>query len=89
MCGTSMERDHVLINPHAVIGYPTGMQARPVRLRIKYPASWKVGTALQRDRGGAYLADDYDHLVDSPILLGRLSEARTRVTGVPVEIFTY
>ena len=89
MCGTSMERDHVLINPHAVIGYPTGMQARPVRLRLKYPASWKVGTALQRDRGGAYLADDYDHLVDSPILLGRLSEARTRVTGVPVEIFTY
>lgn len=89
MCGTSMEQDHVLINPHAVIGYPTGMQARPVRLRIRYPASWKVGTALQRDRGGAYLADDYDHLVDSPILLGRLTEARTRVTGVPVEIFTY
>jgi predicted metalloprotease with PDZ domain len=89
MCGTSMEKDHVLINPHAVIGYPTGMQARPIRLRIKYPASWKVGTALERDRGGAYVAEDYDHLVDSPILLGRLSEARTRVTGVPVRIFTY
>lgn len=89
MCGTSIEQDHVLINAHAVIGYPTGMQARPIRLRIKSPASWKVGTALERDRGGAYLAEDYDHLVDSPILLGRLSEARTRVTGVPVEIFTY
>jgi predicted metalloprotease with PDZ domain len=89
MCGTSMEEDHVLINPHAVIGYPTGMQARPIRLRIKYPAKWKVGTALLRDRGGAYLAQDFDHLVDSPILLGRLTEARTRVTGVPVEIYTY
>ena len=89
MCGTSMEQDHVLLNPHAVIGYPTGMQARPIRLRIRYPASWKVGTALERDRGGAYLAEDYDHLVDSPILLGRLSEARTRVTGVPVRIFAY
>ena len=89
MCGTSMEQDHVLINPHAVIGYPTGMQARPIRLRIKYPAKWKIGTALTRDRGGAYLADDFDHLVDSPILLGRLTEARTRVTGVPVEIYTY
>ncbi|HEU4474803.1 MAG TPA: hypothetical protein VFR72_08190 [Gemmatimonadales bacterium] len=89
MCGTSMEQDHVLINPHAVIGYPTGMQARPVRLRVRYPASWKVGTALQRDAGGAYLAEDFDHLVDSPILLGRLTEARTRVTGVPVEIFVY
>ncbi len=89
MCGTSMEQDHVLINPHAVIGYPTGMQARPIRLRIKYPAKWKVGTALPRDRGGAYVAQDFDHLVDSPILLGRLTEARTRVTGVPVEIYTY
>jgi predicted metalloprotease with PDZ domain len=89
MCGTSMEEDHVLINPHAVIGYPTGMQARPIRLRIKYPAKWKVGTALLRDRGGAYLAQDFDHLVDSPILLGRLTEARTRVTNVPVEIYTY
>jgi predicted metalloprotease with PDZ domain len=89
MCGTSMEQDHVLINPHAVIGYPTGMQARPIRLRIAYPAAWNVGTALERDRSGAYLAEDFDHLVDSPILLGRLSEARTRVTGVPVEIYTY
>ncbi|HUQ14614.1 MAG TPA: hypothetical protein VM094_01065 [Gemmatimonadales bacterium] len=89
MCGTSIEKDHVLINPHAVIGYPTGMQARPIRLRVKYPAGWKVGTALERDRGGAYQAEDYDHLVDSPILLGRLSEARTSVTGVPVRIFTY
>ena len=50
MCGTSIEQDHVLINPHAVIGYPTGMQARPIRLRIAYPARWKVGTALPRDR---------------------------------------
>jgi predicted metalloprotease with PDZ domain len=89
MCGTSIERDHVLINPHAVIGYPTGMQARPIRLRIRYPAVWKVGTSLERDPGGAYLAEDYDHLVDSPILLGRLSQARTRVTGVPIEIYTY
>ena len=89
MCGTSIEQDHVLINPHAVIGYPTGMQARPVRLRIAYPAGWKVGTALERDRSGAYVAEDFDHLVDSPILLGRLTEARTRVTGVPVEIYTY
>ena len=89
MCGTSMEQDHVLLNPHAVIGYPTGMQARPIRLRLAYPTTWKVGTALERDRSGAYLAEDFDHLVDSPILLGRLTEARTRVTGVPVEIYTY
>ncbi|HEY8256635.1 MAG TPA: hypothetical protein VIG08_03190 [Gemmatimonadales bacterium] len=89
MCGTSLESDHALINPHAVIGYPTGMQARPVRLRLSYPARWRVGTALVRAKDGTYGAKDYDELVDSPILLGRLTSAQTRVTGVPVAIYTY
>lgn len=89
MCGTSLEADHALINPHAVIGYPSGMQAAPVRLRLSYPARWKVGTALDRARDGTYTARDYDQLVDSPILLGRLTTAETRVTGVPVAIYTY
>ena len=89
MCGTSIEADHVLINPHAIIGYPTGLQVAPVRLRLRYPAGWKIGTALERDGDGAYHADNYDHLVDSPILLGRLTDARLMVTGVPVEIYAY
>jgi predicted metalloprotease with PDZ domain len=89
MCGTSLEADHALINPHAVIGYPAGMQATPVHLRLTYPRDWKIGTSLARDRAGEYVAANYDELVDSPILLGRLSEAHTTVTGVPVAIYTY
>jgi predicted metalloprotease with PDZ domain len=89
MCGTSLEADHALINPHDVIGYPTGMQATPIRLRLLYPSRWKIGTALTHDAAGAYRAESYDQLVDSPILLGRLTEAKVMVTGVPVEIFTY
>ena len=89
MCGTTIDSNHVLINPHAVIGYPTGMQATPVRLRLSYPTGWKVGTALDRGKDGAYIAKDFDQLVDSPILLGRLTAAQTTVTGVPVAIYTY
>ncbi|HUR94212.1 MAG TPA: hypothetical protein VMY76_06485 [Gemmatimonadales bacterium] len=89
MCGTSIEADHVLINPHAVIGYPEGMQATPIRLRLAYPAAWKVGTPLKRNPDGVFVADNYDQLVDSPILLGRLSRARTTVTGVPIDIYAY
>ena len=66
MCGTSIEADHVLINPHAVIGYPEGLQAAPVRLRLAYPAAWTVGTALHRGPDGVFVADSYDQLVDSP-----------------------
>ena len=89
MCGTTIGTDNVLINPHAVLGYPTGLQAAPVRLRLAYPAAWKVGTALHRGPDGVYVADNYDQLVDSPILLGRLTRARLTVTGVPVEVYAY
>jgi predicted metalloprotease with PDZ domain len=89
MCGTSLERDNVLLNPHAVIGYPAGLQADSVHLRLEYPASWKIGTALHRTGKQQYVAESYDQLVDSPILLGRLSQARVVVTGVPVEIYAY
>jgi predicted metalloprotease with PDZ domain len=89
MCGTSLEPDNVLINPHAIIGYPTGLQADSVHLRLVYPAGWKVGTALRPTGKRQYVAESYDQLVDSPILLGRLSQARVMVTGVPVEIYAY
>jgi predicted metalloprotease with PDZ domain len=89
MCGTSLEADHVLINPHAVIGYPEGLQGAPVRLRLAYPAAWKVGTALKRNPDGVFVADNYDQLVDSPILLGPLSRARLTVTGVPIDVYAY
>jgi len=89
MAGTSIEEDHVLINGQAVFGYPTGMQARPLRIELDYPPAWKVGTALDRDAEGFFLAKDYDHAVDSPIMLGRLTVATLDVRGSAVEIYTY
>ena len=89
MAGTSIEDDHVLINAHAVFPFPTGMQDAPIELRLAYPDEWAIGTPLDTDADGTLHADDYDHFVDSPILLGRLSYASTTVTGVPVEIYTY
>ncbi|HUF09397.1 MAG TPA: hypothetical protein VMO47_08765, partial [Rhodothermales bacterium] len=89
MCGTSIEDDHVQINGQAVFGYPTGMQSRSLRVRLDRPESWIVGTALTTDATGWYVADDYDHIVDSPILAGRLTSASLDVRGSDVEIYTY
>ena len=89
MGGTSMENDHVLFNGNAVLGFPAGMQARQLRIRFDRPDEWMVGTALVSDREGRYLADDYDHIVDSPILLGRLTRASLDVRGSQVDIYTY
>ncbi|CAN5847844.1 peptidase M61 [soil metagenome] len=90
MAGTSIEADHVLFNAHAVLGFPAGMQDAPVRLDLDLPEGWTVGTALQIDATGLYAAEDFDFLVDSPILAGSaLTVARTDVGGAPVEIYTY
>ncbi|GAA4460208.1 peptidase M61 [Nibrella saemangeumensis] len=89
MCGTSIEKDHALINGQGVFGYPTGMQATPIEVKINYPAEWSVGTALDKNAKGHFLARNYDHIVDSPILLGRLTKAETTVAGAQIDVFTY
>jgi predicted metalloprotease with PDZ domain len=89
MCGSSLEDDHALFNPHTVIGFPAGMQARPVRIQFLRPPSWEIATAMEQDAEGYYLARDYDYLVDSPVLLGKLTRAQTTVTGTAIEIYTY
>ncbi len=89
MAGSSIEDDHVQLMGHCVFGYPTGMQTRPLSIKLIYPKSWETGTALRHDKNGAYFADNYDHIVDSPILLGRLSKAELKIKGSRIEIYTY
>ena len=76
MCGSSLETDHALLNGQTILGYPQGWQARPLRIKLNYPQGWKIGTALTADAQGYYTAKTYDHAVDSPFLLGRLTEAK-------------
>ncbi|WP_420147691.1 PDZ domain-containing protein [Spirosoma sp.] len=89
MCGTSIEQDHALINGQGVFGFPSGMQAAPIEVKIDYPAEWMVGTALDRNAKGYFTAPNYDRIVDSPILLGRLTKATTKVAGADVDVYTY
>ncbi len=89
MCGTSIEADHVLFNAHCVVGYFTEQQARPLRLRFLTPVNWQRGTVLDADADGYYRANSFDHAVDSPVLLGRLTQATTKVGDTEVALFCY
>ncbi|MCH8957626.1 peptidase [candidate division KSB1 bacterium] len=89
MCGSSIEDDHVQINGQCVFGYPTGMQARPLKIKLDYPEEWKLGTALDRDQSGYFRATNYDHVVDSPFLLGELSMSELEIGDSKIEIYTY
>ena len=88
MAGSSLEKDHALINTHTMLGYFHGLQKSPVHLRLLNPADWKIGTPLSWE-GDVLVADNFDHSVDSPILLGKLTKAETTVAGTKVEIYTY
>lgn len=55
--------------------YVAGRKDEPVSLRVQAPEGWEEAlTPLDRQPDGAYVAPDYDALVDAPILVGdRLS----------------
>lgn len=89
MTGTSIEDDHVLINGQAVFGYFKGKQSDPIYVKLEYPEEWIVGTALKLNKNGFYVADTYDHIVDSPILLGKLTKAETKVADTDINVYTY
>jgi predicted metalloprotease with PDZ domain len=89
MCGSSIGDDHVLINGQTVFGYFHGKQQAPFTIELLYPEGWKVGTALNRNEQGYWLANNYDHAVDSPILLGNLTYAKDEVGGAQIDVYTY
>lgn len=89
MAGTSIEDDHSLINTFAVMGYPKGLKEKKYIVSIDRPTSWLVGTALPENNNGYYVAQDYDHLADSPLLLGELTSATVNIGQTEIGIWTY
>ncbi len=88
MAGSSIERDNVLVNAHTLTGYFKGMQNHPVAIKIHGKEGWKTGTAL-KEQNGYLMAEDFDHLVDSPIMSGNLTFAETKIAHTPIRIYTY
>jgi len=89
MCGSAVDPNYVVINGQCVFGYFHGMQSEPIEVKIEYPDNWLLGTALRLNSNGYYEAKDYDHIVDSPILLGNLSKASAEISGADIDIYTY
>lgn len=63
-----------------------GREAEPHRIELgTLPRGWEVATAMPEDGPRAYLAADYDELVDHPFELGSFWRGRFEVAGVPHE----
>ncbi len=59
----------------------------PLVLVIEPARNWTIATALpETEYRNVYRADNYDHLVDSPVDVGNLDRHRFTVNGIPIHI---
>ena len=63
-----------------------GREGEPHGLTLgRLPRGWSVATAMRRDGGNDFVADDYDELVDHPFELGRFWRGTFAAAGVAHE----
>lgn len=78
---------HAFLSGSAVFLYTDEHRNDPVRVRLIAPEGWHAVSGLARDpTTDAYIAPDYDVLVDSPIEVGEHAYVGFAVDGTPHEI---
>ncbi|HEY0738658.1 MAG TPA: PDZ domain-containing protein [Herpetosiphonaceae bacterium] len=77
---------HAHVIPAATFMYVTGATEQPLTVEVVAPAGWEIATGLDADQSGRFVADDFDHLVDSPFEIGRHRTLRFEVDGKPHRI---
>lgn len=85
-----VSREYAGITGFDTFVYVVGNLTTPCTLRVKERPGWTVATGLPDDdaappelRGHAFFARDYDVLVDSPLLWGKLATRSFEVGGKP------
>ena len=81
-----LNRNYAVINGAATFLTLADLQPRPHRVTVEIPDYWNESASSMRlvnDQPNRYQAVDYDELVDSPIVAGRLTTYPFEVAGVP------
>jgi len=89
--GCYLDDQLAILNPAALCLEVKGMEAVAVTINVLAPdcLDWQVATGLQRASTtrplalGLYQADNYQQLIDSPLMLGQLDVAEFDVQGIP------
>ncbi len=89
MAGTGIDENCIVLNTFSVVGFFEGLQSLPVKMKLDYNPDWIIGTSLLLDDDGYYTAESYDHFADSPVLMGELTTASTKVNDIQVGVYVY
>jgi predicted metalloprotease with PDZ domain len=94
--GAHLDTRHAFFNGACVFLRVLGQEHAPCELEIVRPAgaryrNWRVATAMSRKDAkpygfGAYVASDYDELIDHPVEMGEFTLASFRAGGVSHDI---
>ena len=73
--------------PHSFL-YPIGLEKEAASVTLDIPSSWKVGSGLAGNSSARkFIAPNLHTLMESPMLVGRLSEWTFNVNSIPHRIF--
>ena len=73
--GAQLNSHHAFLNLAQILMYPVDGRSAPMTVRFSHvPSDWHIATPLPSD-SGAYRAENYDRLVDSPIEAGTFHES--------------
>jgi len=87
---------HAFLNLATILFYVPERRSEDARIAFDdLPPSWRVAVALRsveeavEGRPAAYVAPNYDALVDAPIELGAFDEFRLEGTGAPIRVVVH
>jgi predicted metalloprotease with PDZ domain len=85
--GAELNGQHAFFNLAEVLMYPTDGRHAPVEIRLQdVPMGWRIATALPSSSPTSFAAEDYDHLVDGPVEIGRFRDAVFDVGGAHYQV---
>ena len=74
--GADLTSRHAFFNLAEILMYPIDARSTPVHVRfLAVPPNWKIATTLDQSPAGAFTAQNYDRLVDSPVEIGNFQES--------------
>ena len=80
--GAQLSAHHAFFNLAQILMYPVGARSAPMNVRFRHvPQGWRIATPLAPTPDGAFGAESYDRLVDSPVEIGNFEEADFEEAG--------
>jgi predicted metalloprotease with PDZ domain len=80
--GAQLNSHHAFFNLAEILMYPVDARNDAMEVRFnRLPQGWRTATPLTANNDGAFTAENYDRLVDSPVEIGEFQESSFDQSG--------